>query len=98
MRMRPGLKDQSARKINFMITWQVSGIRKTLGMWFLVRGTLLDMLGDELMVLRVCMVGMELAKETLREENHSSFLMKRVVLWRPYEIQTLDHRCFTEIM
>ena len=31
--------------------------------WFLVWGTSTDMLGDGLMVLRVCMVGMEFAKK-----------------------------------
>ena len=34
------------------------------------------MLGDGLMVLRVCMVGKELAKEMLRKEDYSSFVMK----------------------
>ena len=38
--------------------------------WFSVWGTSTDMLGDGLMVLRVCMVGIELAKEMLRKENY----------------------------
>ena len=33
-------------------------------------GTLTDVLGDGLMVLRVCMMGMEFAKEVLREEDY----------------------------
>ena len=39
----------------------------------------MNMLGDGLMVLRVCMVGMELAKEMLREEEYSSLVTKKVV-------------------
>ena len=35
------------------------------------------MFGDGLMVLRVCMVGKKLAKEMLKEEDYSSFAMKR---------------------
>ena len=45
--------------------------------WFLAFGISTEMLGDELMVLRVCMVGVELAKEMLNEEEYSSFVMKR---------------------
>ena len=75
--MIPRLEDQSARKINFIMTREVSGSCKTLVKWFLVWGTSTDMLGDELMVLRVCMVGMELAKEILRKEIYSSFVMKK---------------------
>ena len=33
----------------------------------------MDMLGDGLMVLRVCMVGMELAKKMLRKEGLLKF-------------------------
>ena len=40
------------------------------------------MLGDGLMVLRLGMVGMELAKEMLREEDYSSFVMKRSSAWQ----------------
>ena len=69
MRMLPRLEDQSAKKINFIMIWQVSGICKALVKWFLVWGTAMDMLGDGLMVLRVCMVSMELAKEMLSEED-----------------------------
>ena len=69
MHMLPRLEDQSVRKINFIVTWQVSGICKTLVKCFLVWRTSTDMLGDGLMVLRVCMVGMELAKGMLREET-----------------------------
>ena len=29
-----------------------------------------------------CMVGMELAKEMLREEDYSSFVMKRSCMWQ----------------
>ena len=67
---------QSARKINSIMTWQVSEICKTLVKWFLVWGTPTNMLADELMVLRVCMVGMESAKEMLKEEDYLSFVMK----------------------
>ena len=63
MHMLPRLEDQSARKINFIMTWQVSGICKSLVKWLLVWGTLPDMLGDRWMVLRECMKGMELAKK-----------------------------------
>ena len=77
MRMLLRLDDQSARKINFIMTWQVSGICKTLVKWFLVWGTSTDMLGEGLMVLRVWMVSMELANEMLREEDYQSFMMKR---------------------
>ena len=69
MRMLPSLENQSARKINSVMAWQVSGICKTLVKWFLVYGTSTDMFEEELMILRVCMVGMELAKEMLREED-----------------------------
>ena len=79
MHMLPGLEDQSARKINFIMTWQVSDICKAL---VKVWGTSTEMLGDRLMVLRVCMVGMELAKEMLREEHYSSFVMKRSCAWQ----------------
>ena len=70
------LEDQSARKINFVTTWQVSGIYKTLMKWFLVWGTSTDMLGNGLMVLTVCMVGIKLVKKMLRKEDSSSFVMK----------------------
>ena len=50
--MLPRLEDQSAKKINFIMTWQVSGICKTLVKWFLVWGTSTNMLGDGLMCLR----------------------------------------------
>ena len=63
MHMLPRLEDQSARKINYIMTWQLSGICKSLVKWLLVWGTLPDMLGDRLMVLRECMMGMELAKK-----------------------------------
>ena len=36
----------------------------------------MNIVGDGVMVLRVSMVGVELAKEMLREEDCSSFLMK----------------------
>ena len=48
----------------------VSGICKALVKWFLVWGTSTNMLGDGLMALRVCMMGMELAKEIFREEDY----------------------------
>ena len=34
MHMLQRLEDQSARKINFMVMWQVSGICKTLIKWY----------------------------------------------------------------
>ena len=55
------------------MTWQVSKICKTLVKWFLVWETSTEMLGNGLMVLKVCMVGMELAKEMLREERLFEF-------------------------
>ena len=42
----------------------------------------MDMLEDELMILRVCMVGKELAKEMLRKEDYSSYVMKRNCVWQ----------------
>ena len=48
---------------------------------FLSGRTLTDILRDRLMVLRMCMVGMKLAKEMLREEDYSSFLMKSSCAW-----------------
>ena len=81
MHTLPRLKDQNAKKINSIMTWQVSGISKTLVKWFSVWETSADMLGDELMVLRVCMVGMELAKEMLREKDYSSIVVKRSCAW-----------------
>ena len=45
--------------------------------WFLVWELQPDMLGDGLMGLRICMVGMELPKEMLRKEDHLSSVMKR---------------------
>ena len=48
--MLPRLEDQSARKIIFIMIWQVSRICKTLVKWFLIWGTSTDMLGDGLMV------------------------------------------------
>ena len=80
--MLPRLGNQSARKINFIITWQVSRIYKTLAKWFLVWETSTNMLGDGLMVLRVCIVGMKLEKAMLREEDYSSFVMKRSCAWQ----------------
>ena len=56
---------------------------------FLVWETSTDMLGDELMVLRVCLVGAKLANEVLREENYLSFVMKRSCAW---ERQSLKRR------
>ena len=60
----------------------MSEICKTLVKWFLARETSTNMLGDGLMALRVCMVGMELAKEMLREEDYSSFAMKSNSAWQ----------------
>ena len=37
---------------------------------------------DGLMVLRVCMMGMQLAKEVLREDTFSSFVMERSCAWQ----------------
>ena len=37
----------------------------------------MNMLEDGLMVLRVCMVGMEFAKEMLRKEDYLSFVIKK---------------------
>ena len=48
-----------------------------LGDFIKLLGGRLKMLGDRLMVLRVCIVDMKLAKELLREEDYSSFVMKR---------------------
>ena len=70
MHMLPRLEDQSARKINFKMTWQVNGICKDLVKWFLNWVTSTDMLRDGLMVLRVCMMGIELVKEMLREKDY----------------------------
>ena len=69
MHMLPRLKDQSVKKINFIMTWQVSKICKTLVKYFLIWGTSTNLLGDGLMVLRMCMMGKELAKKMLREED-----------------------------
>ena len=66
----PQVEYQSVGKINVVITWQVSGICKTLMKCFMVWGTSTIMFGDGLMVLRVCMVGIDLAKEMLREEDY----------------------------
>ena len=46
MRKLPRLEDQRARKINFIMTWQLSGICQTLVNWFLVWGTSMDMFED----------------------------------------------------
>ena len=51
----------------------MSEICKTLVKWFLVWRASTDMLGDGLMVLRVCMVGMKLAKEMLGERKLLEF-------------------------
>ena len=40
------------------------------------------MLEDGMMILRVSMVDIKLAKETLRKENCSSFAMKRSCVWQ----------------
>ena len=55
---------------------------KTLVKWFLVCGTSVDMLGDGLMVLRVCVVGMELAKEMLKKVDYFSSVMKSSCAWQ----------------
>ena len=60
----------------------VSGICEALMKRFLVWGTSTDMFGDGLMVLRMCMVGITLAKERLREEYFSSFVIKRNCAWQ----------------
>ena len=62
-------KDQFSR----IMIWQVSGICKTLVKWMVWR--LQRTWADGLMVLRVCMVHIELAKEMLREEDYSSFVI-----------------------
>ena len=69
------------------MTWQVSGICKALGEVVLVWGTSTDMFGDRLMVLKVCMMDMELAKEMLREEDYSSFVMKRGCAWQTHGLK-----------
>ena len=57
----------------------VSGICKALVKWFLVWGTSTDMLGDGLMVLRMYT---KLAKEMLRKEDYSGFVIKRSCAWQ----------------
>ena len=50
------------------------------------------MLGDGLMVLKVCMVGIELAKEMLREEDYSSFAMKRSCAWQIHGLKKRNRK------
>ena len=50
-------------------------------------GTSTDMLGDGLMVLRVSMVNMELAKEILREEDFLNFAMKKSCDWQTHGLK-----------
>ena len=68
---------QTLRKVNFIKTLQVGGICKTLGKRFLVWKVLMDMLGGELMVLRVCTVNMELTKDIVERKNYMSLAIKR---------------------
>ena len=46
-----------------------------------------DMLEDGLMVIRVCMVGMELAKEMLKEEDYLNAAMKRSCAWQTHGLK-----------
>ena len=78
----PQVGRSECEKDQFYNDMASNGICKTLVRWFLVRGTSTDRLGDGLMVLRVCMVGMESAKDMLREEDYSSFVMKRSCAWQ----------------
>ena len=66
----PQVGRSQCQKDRFLMIWQVSGICKILVKRFLVWRISMDMLEDGLMVLRVCMVGMELAKEIFREEDY----------------------------
>ena len=50
----------------FCSKYCISRIYKTLAKWFLVWVTLTNMLGNGLIVLRVCGVDMDLAKELFR--------------------------------
>ena len=73
----------------------MSGICKTMAKWFLVWGTLTDILGDEFMVLRMCMVHMELAKEVLRKEDYSSFVTKRSCVWQTHGLKRRSRKKIT---
>ena len=61
--------DQAVKKNNDMMKRQVSGSYKILMKGFLVLETLTDVLEDELMVLKMCVVDIELAKKMLKEEG-----------------------------
>ena len=50
-------------------------------------GDLADMLGDGLIVLGVCMVGMELEKEMLKKEDYWSFAMKSSCSWQKHGLK-----------
>ena len=86
-------KDQSARRTNFIMARQVSGIHKTQVKQLLVWVILMDVLGDGLMVLRMSMLEMELAKEMLRGEDCRSFAMKSSCA-----LQTLTFAHCTQIL
>ena len=62
MRIGPRQEDQIARRINLINKFHVSGIYKTLVKWFLVWVTN-GHVGRWLMVLRVCMVDIDLENE-----------------------------------
>ena len=47
----------------------------------------MDMFGSELMVLRVCVVEMELVKEKLSEKHPSRFAIKRNCVWKTLSFQ-----------
>ena len=63
--------------------WDLQNLVK----WFLVWRTLTDMLEDGLIVLRVCMMGIELEKEMLRKKDHLSFVMKRSCAWQTHGLK-----------
>ena len=66
----PQIRRSECKKDHFYNDMASEWDLQSLGEVVLRMGTLTDMLGYGLMVLRVCKVGIQLAKEMLKEEDY----------------------------
>ena len=76
------LEDQSARKINFIMTWQVSGICKTLVKLALGLGDFNGHVRKRIDRFKGVHGGYGIGKKMLREEEYWNFVMKRSCGWQ----------------
>ena len=79
-------EDQSQRKFVFVIKRGVSETWKVLVKSLFLCGLLVDMWGNVLSVLKVCIGGMVLGKEIQKEEDCWSSVIKKICSWQRHSL------------